>query len=229
MATPVAQQAQPISSTPPPALLGRRVGLTCLVVAPLLGVTEAAISPLRDSSTAADLAAIDANRGVFVLSVLVGLLGTVLFVPAFVWLAQACVGRSPVAARIGGAVAVISMMGFTGVRAIQGVELQAVQNGLPTDTAAGLIDDMSGNPIGVVVLLMFLGGTVVGVVSLAVATWRARLARPASVLLLAFPLLDLGLAGKAGTVLAHVVLFGALCWFAVSQAGRSGRVGHASS
>ncbi len=64
------------------------------------------------------------------------------------------------------------------------------------------------------VLLLFLGGAVVGTVSLAVAAWRAGFPRVPAVLLALFQFVDLGLPGHTGTVVAHTVLLVALAWFA---------------
>ena len=204
-----------------PSLLGRSAVLACLVLAPALEVIETITSPLKDTSTAADLAAIDAHRGVFVVSVLCGLAATALFVPAFLGLARAGVARSPIAARIGGGVAVVSMLGFAGVRAVQAVELETVRQAMPTHTAAALIDGIASNPIGVVVMVTFLGGSVVGTIALAVATWRAGLPRVPAVLLVLFPVIDLAAGGHVGTIASHVVLLVALSWFAVALRERT--------
>jgi hypothetical protein len=204
-----------------PALLGRRAVVAALVAAPVLELVEAVSSPLKDTSTAADLVAIDAHRGVFVFSVLVGLAATALYVPAFLGLARACADRSPVAARVGGAVALVAMLGFTGVRALQAVELETVRQSMSAHQGAKLVDGFAGNPLGVVFLGAFLGGSVVGTIALAVASWRAGLPRPAAVLLAAFPVVDLLARGHTGTIGSHAVLLVALTWFALALSGRA--------
>lgn len=158
-----------------PALIGRRATVLCLVLAPLFEVVEALLSPLRGTSTAADLRGIAGHQGLFVVSVLVGLLATLLYVPAFLGLATRCVGASPVAARLGAAFAVWSMMGFMGVRMAQAVELQAVRDGLDRGDTARLMDHLVANPIGAASLVLLLAGSAVGLVALAVAGWRAGL------------------------------------------------------
>jgi len=178
-------------------------------------VIEAVLSPLKGTTTSADLGAIELAQGRFTIAVICGIVATLLYVPAFLGLANACLARSPRLARFGGCVAVASMAGFMGVRMMQGVELQAVRDGLDRHTAAELVDHVASNPIGIVMLALFLGGTVIGVVSLAVASWRAGLPRPAVVLLLVFPFVDLAAKGHAGAVVSHVVLLVALTWFAV--------------
>jgi hypothetical protein len=115
----------------------------------------------------------------------------------------------------------------------QAVELQGIRDGLGVGQVARLVDGLSTNPIGAVMLVMFLGGTVLGVVCLAVAMWRARVApRPAVVLFLAFPFVDLLVRGEMGVVVSHTVLLAGLGWIgltlmrpswtAASVAGRDG-------
>jgi hypothetical protein len=190
-----------------------------LVAAPLIELVETLLSPLTDGSTADDLRAIAAHQSVFVLSVLVGLLATILYVPAFLALARLTWNRSPRLSAVGGAVAVLSMLGFMGVRMVQAVELQAVREPLGIQKSAALVDSAATNPIGAVFLLLFLGGSVIGVGCLAIATWRAHVApRPAVVLFLAFPFVDLLMPGRLGTVVAHAVLLAGLGWIGLAAA-----------
>jgi hypothetical protein len=190
-----------------------------LVAAPLIELVETVLSPLTDGSTADDLHAIAAHQSVFVVSVLAGLLATILYVPAFLALARLTWNRSPRLSAVGGAVAVLSMLGFMGVRMLQAVELQAVRKPLGIQTGAALIDSAGTNPIGAVFLVLFLGGSVIGVVCLAVATWRAHVApRTAVVLFLAFPFVDLLMPGHLGTVVAHAALLAGLGWIGVAAA-----------
>ena len=198
------------------ALIPVRAAAVCLVVAPSLEVLEQILSPLTGGSTTADLAAIDQHQGIFVTSVLIGIAATALLVPALAGLGSACLDRSPRLARTGTAITVLSMMGFFAVRMAQGVQLQAVRNGLDRHTAAALVDDLSGNPVGGTILAAFLLGSVVGLVLLAVAAWRTGLPRPAAVALGAFPFADLALQGHTGTIAAHVLLLGATSWMAVA-------------
>jgi hypothetical protein len=134
------------------------------------------------------------------------MVATALFVPAFLGLGRACVDSAPWLARVGTAVAVLSMMGFMAVRMVQGVELQLVRDGADPATGARLVDHLSTNPVGAPLLIAFLGGSIVGVVCLALASARAGFSRAAAVALGVFPFLDLALQGHAGTIASHVVL-----------------------
>jgi hypothetical protein len=208
----------------PRRLLGTRAVVALLVLAPALEVLEQVLSPLSGRSTASDLAGIAARQGAFVASVLVGMVATVLYVPAFLGLASRCLPVARAWARVAAAFAVLSMLGFMGIRTAQSVELQTVRSGVDRAAEARLVDGLSANPVGAVLLVMFLGGSVVGLVSLAVACWRAGLPRPAVALLGAFPVLDLALPTHAGTVVSHAVLLVALAWLATGLAGARNEV-----
>lgn len=211
----IAVDLAPQSTTSAP-FLGRPIVLVCLILAPALEVIESVISPLVGTSTSADLTAIGAHRSAFTISVLVGLLATIVYVPAFLGLAASCATRSPRLARIGGTLAVVSMLGFCGVRMLQAIQLQLVNDRVASNVAAALIDHTGANPIGLAFLIMFLGGTVVGTLSLAAAAWRTGLAKPAVVLLIAFPFVDQAIPGHLGSIASHVVMFVALTGLAVS-------------
>jgi hypothetical protein len=196
-----------------PTSRSRSLLAAVLIAAPVCEIVEAVLSPLRGGSTTDDVRAIALHQSAFVATVLIGLLGTVLYVPAFLGLAGVIAGRSPVLAIVGGGLAVLSMLGFAGVRMAQGVELQAVRDGMGTAQVARLVDGVSSNPIGGVLLVLFLGGSLVGAVCLAVGVWRARVAPwPAAVLFLAFPFVDLLAPGQLGAVVSHVVLLAGLGW-----------------
>ena len=211
-------------------LLPTRVVVVLLVVAPVLEVLEQLLSPLASSSTRADVEAIAGHQAAFVASVLVGAMATMLYVPAFGGLAARCLGAAPRAARVGAAAAAVSMTGFMGVRALQAVELQGARSGFPTATTTHLVDHVISTPVGAVVLVMFLGGSVVGLVGLAVATWCQGLTRVGTVLLAVFPVVDLLVPTHAGTIASHALLLVALTWLArdLAQSPRSGAADRAA-
>jgi hypothetical protein len=195
-------------------LPGRRATAVLLVVAALGELVEAAFSPLRGGSTADDLRHIAAHQGLFAVTVLVGLVSTLLYIPGFLGLADACRVRSPRLARVSGWLAVGAMCGFVAVRMGQAVELQTVRDGLSIDSGAALVDHVTGNPIAAPLLVLFLGGGLIGLVTLAVALWRAGFPRPACVLLACFQLIDLTVPSRL--LVSHLLLLVALAWCAVA-------------
>jgi hypothetical protein len=197
-------------------LPGRRATGMLLVAASLLELTETLLSPLANASTSAEMARIAAHQGQFTISVLCGMVAVLLFGPGFLGLANICASTVPRLGRFAGWVAAFSMTGFFGVRGIQAVQLATVRDGLDHATAGKVIDDAGTNPLGALVLVLFLGGALVGTIALAVATWRAGLPRIPAVLLGLFQLVDLAAPGHAGTLLAHTLLLVAFAWFALA-------------
>jgi hypothetical protein len=195
-------------------LPGRRATAVLLVAAAVLELAETLVSPLQGGSTASEMTLVAAHQGRFTVSVLCGMAAVLMYGPGFLGLADSCVGRTPRLARFAGWTAAVSMTAFFGVRAIQAVQLATVRQGLDHRTAAKVIDAVGANPLGITVLVLFLGGALVGTVSLAVATWRAGLPKVAAVMLGVFQLVDLALPGHLGTVLSHTLLLVALGWFA---------------
>jgi len=188
----------------------------CLIIAPLAEIVEAVLSPLTGGSTADDLSGIAAAPDRFVASVLIGLLGTCLLVPALLGLAHRASERSPRLALVASAAVVVSLLGFAGVRMAQAFELQLATGTLARGDAAVIMDGAVGNPIGSTLTLMFLGGNVIGIVVLVIALWRSRrVPVGALILFVLFPVVDLALHGHVGPIVSHVVLLAAMSWMAV--------------
>jgi hypothetical protein len=107
------------------------------------------------------------------------------------------------------------MSGFTAVRALQGVELEAGRTrGFTLAQAAALSDATTSNSVGATILVMFLGAALIGMPLLAIALWRAGMPKVAVVAVGAFQLLDLALPGRIGSIASHVVLTIALAFVA---------------
>lgn len=202
-------------SHPSARLLSPRAIAGFLVLAAACDLLESVISPLTDSTTAADVSAISAHQGRFVLSVLIGLVGTLAYLPGLLGLAAITVRRAPWASRIAAGLALVGLAGWVGIRLGQAVELQGIRDGLPRSTTAGLIDHLGGNPIGSPITLVFLVGTILGMIAFGVAVWRAGLPKPAAVLLVLFPFADTGLEGFGVSPYAHALPLVAFTWIAV--------------
>jgi hypothetical protein len=193
-------------------LPGPRLTAALLVAAAVGTVAEQALSPLDGSSTPRDLDAIAAHQGVFTLSVLIGLVATILFLPGFLGIAQVCRARSPKVAGAAGWLLAFSMAGFVAVRLGQAVELATVTTHADRATVATAIDHAGNNAIGAPILVMFLGGALVGLVLMAVAGWRTGLPKVACVLLAVFQPVDAALPEHPFPlgVVSHLLLLAAL-------------------
>ena len=189
----------------------------CLIAAPLAETIEQALSPLTGGSTPDDLAAIAARPERFLLSVLIGLIGTALLLPALLGLAGLGSDRSPKLSLLASIAIGTSSLGFAGVRMAQAFELQLATGGLPPAQAADQFDAAVGSPIGLALTIAFLGGTVIGVVLLAITLWRShRVPIGAVILLVLFPVIDLALPTHPGPVISHLVLLGSMGWMAIT-------------
>jgi hypothetical protein len=197
-------------------MLGTGTLAVLLVLGALCDTVESLISPLTSSTTYADVTAIAHHQDRFVLSVVIGVAGTALLLPALLGLAARTFPRAPVASRVAAGLVCLGLPGFMAIRMGQAVELQGVRDGLPRRTTADLIDHLSSNPVGAPIMVFFLGGTVLGLLALAVATWRAGLPRPAAVLLGAFGILDIALEEAVPSWATHLLLLAALGWLAVA-------------
>jgi hypothetical protein len=204
-----------VMSPQPTRLLSPRAVAVFLVLAASCDLLESVISPLTTSTTAADVSAIAAHQGRFVLSVLIGLVATLAYLPGMVGLAATTVPRAPWASRIAAGLALVGLSGWMGIRMGQAVELQGVRDGVPRSTTAGLIDHLGSNPIGSAIVLVFLAGTMLGMIALAVAVWRAGLPKPAAILLVIFPIADTGLESFGVSTFAHALPLVAFGWIAV--------------
>lgn len=200
-----------------PVLPGRRATGALLVLATIAEIIEEALSPLKDTTTSADLGAIASHTERFEVSVLIGMVGTLLFIPGFLGLANICAARTPRWARISGWLMVAVMVAFAAVRMSQAVELQTVRDGIPRGTSAHLIEHIFLNPIGLPLAIIFLAGQVVGLILLGVTVWRAGFSRVAAVLLGVFPVADKvseTVVGAHGPVISHTLLLLALATIA---------------
>jgi len=197
-------------------LLGTTAVAVLLVVAAALDTLEQVLSPLTSSSTRADVLAISQHQARFEVSVLVGVLATALFLPGLLGLAARTAERAPVASRIAAGLFCLGFPGFMAIRLGQAFELQGVRDDLPPSTTAHLVDHVSSNPIGMPILIFFLAGTVLGILALGVAAWRAGLPRPAAVLVAAFGIVDNVTEGVVPGWLSHLVLLVGLGWIAVA-------------
>jgi hypothetical protein len=202
------------------SILPRRRTLTVLLLlAPTLELVEAVTSPLRDGSNRSELDRIAAHQGLFEVSTLCGLVATFLYLPMFLGLADACRAASPRLAGFAGWVLATSMAAFVGIRTVGAVQLQAVRDDLDRGDVAALLDHLAGVPTAALTFVLFLGGALVGLISLGVLVWRAGLPKPAAVLLIAFQFVDL-VPGRWSGVASHALLLVALAATAWALAHR---------
>ena len=134
--------------------------------------------------------------------------------------------------RLAAVAAVALTMAMTGLAAIHGVELAArlVAQAGHTDAAVAILDGTGFGIPGIVLFVMFLGGALVGTVTIYVAMWRSPyVPRLAVALGAAFLVLDLG-AGLG--VIGHIAALASglvLAWAVLSGHVRTPRPGRGPS
>lgn len=182
----------------------RRGAVASLLGAPLLLLAAHLLQPAHGTSTADEVAAQAAHTGAYNASTIVGLLATLLLVPAVVVLAGLLDDRW--SGHIGGALALGGVVGLTFlVGTGVGATTIAAHGG---SAAVALTDALERNPaFGVGVGLMLLGWTF-GLITLAVGLWRAgRIPTWAAACLAAAPLVPAFAGGRAGVAAGFLILF----------------------
>lgn len=154
----------------------RRAAAVSLIAAPLLGLPTSQIWPDNPIDPADRLGVIAENSGRYVAANLMTVLMIVLFVPAILGLVHLLRGRKPRLSHVGGALAGLGIVGWSGVTALTSIEVEMAK---AADRAAmvDLAERFQSSVGPAVFLVMFLLGLFVGLIVLAIGLWRAGLVR----------------------------------------------------
>ena len=148
----------------------KMVAGACMVLAPLFLLVAAVIHPSMGTSSLSQAAAIASDPDVWYLAHLIGLVSIVLAVPAVLGLMHMLREKQVAAGHVGGGLALLGLLSFTGIVAI---EMTLWQAGTPAQTAVLIdrIEDTAGImiPFGVVSF-----GFGLGMVALAAGLYGAR-------------------------------------------------------
>jgi hypothetical protein len=152
----------------------KMVAGACMVLAPLFLLVGAVIHPTADTSALSQAAAIATEPDAWYIAHLLILASIVLAVPAVLGLMHMLREKQGAAGLVGGGLALLGLMAFVGIVAIEMVFWQA---GPAVQTAALIdrVDDTAGImiPFGVVSL-----GFGLGVIALAAGLYAARVVSP---------------------------------------------------
>ena len=157
----------------------RRLGSgLCMIAAPLTLLVGALLHPDSGDSASAHLAAIATDPGRNYASHTAILVGLALFLGVILGLVHLLRDRAPVAANVGGALAILGLFGATSIVAVDGIAFS--QMGQPEANAAEMaalldriMESAGARAIAVIGALSFLLGMLV----LAYGLWRARAVR----------------------------------------------------
>jgi hypothetical protein len=215
MSTVILQQRRPDTSSHPFAGRTRWVAAALLVTGALLQVVEFLLDEsVNDSAAHVDYWA--HHLGPIGVSMSVGLAAVPFLIGSFAVMVALAWVRSPRLAWTAGSFLACAM---TGLAAVHGFEMAAygLLRGGDQAAAVTVIEASDLGLPGIVFFVIFLGGVVLGVLTISVALWRSPLVpRIAPVLLVAFLVLDLAGRGvishllglAAGVVLAWAVVTG---------------------
>jgi len=183
----------------------------CLIAAPLVILIQEWIAPeIGGEGEARDvLATIAENPGRYQAAAFLGLLAAILLIPALLGLVRLLSRGKVVLGHVGGALALIGAVGFACNNVFNFLYLQMVEGGADLGEMIALRERVKGSVGLLTIELMFAGGLLLGLVLLAIALWRGRVApRWASVLIVVFVVADFFLSGngKVFDLIVHALL-----------------------
>jgi hypothetical protein len=148
----------------------------CLVLGPALFFLGVVIRPHGVDETGSELLAYARDGGAAVqLHDLVLIAATFLLVPAFVGVMHLLRHRAPLLGYLGGGLALMGLVSFLGVVALDGVALEMVGHGTAqADMAAVLDQAMHRDPIVITMTMVFVVGHIAGTMLLGIGLYRAQ-------------------------------------------------------
>jgi hypothetical protein len=184
----------------------RWIAALLLLIGPLLQVVEFVLEePANDN--AARVAYWIANTGRVQVAMASGLLAVPFLIGAITVIVLLTRGRSP---RLALVAAAFMACGMAGLAAIHGVELGAYSLAVSGNRQAA-VSVLNGNNLGLeggVLLALFLGGAVLGTLTLAIAVWRSPLVpRVVTVFIVAFAVLDFAVGQGVISHIANLIGF----------------------
>jgi hypothetical protein len=178
----------------------------CMVVAPVLFLVSAIVSPKLSTDGSDQLGYIAGHVDRWYISQLAMLVGLVLFVPAILGLVHMLRERYGRSGDVGGGLTLIGTMAATAATGVGFVLWQAAKPGLDNGQMGGLADRLfdSGGILGVVFVPTML--IAIGMIVLAYGLYRAHVVHPVSALCLGVGAmcLTIGLGPAASVALAIV-------------------------
>jgi uncharacterized protein DUF4386 len=154
---------------------GRTLTGLCLIVGPLMFVIASAIGPdVDDDNKVKELANVAANKGSYLLGAILFLVGSILVLVASIGLIRVFANRRVTLGQIAGGLLVVGSAATVAFYAFETVEYEMVNiSGLDRAQMAKLLDKGQEANSGIPIFLMFVVGIVIGLILLAIASWRS--------------------------------------------------------
>jgi hypothetical protein len=178
----------------------------CMVVAPLVLLAAMVIHPASDMDEAAQVATIADNLDAWYVAHLLALISIVVMVPAVLGLMHMLREREVAFGHVGGGLALLGLLAFTGIVAMELVMWQMAGAG-NTREAVTLLERLNDTAGIVIPFVVFSFAFSLGVACLAIGLYRARAVQS-----------WMAISAAAGAVLFGVAIGGALNWLAIVAA-----------
>lgn len=210
------QASTPVIRPRVSSLFGPTAVGIALLIQPVAGFIEHLLDPKSGTVVADHIAAIASNPDRRLASILIGLLATVLFVPVALGLAHLVRPGAPRLGLVGGALALIGVVGYSAMHGADIVFLEMVKHDVSQIPTTQIVEGFESSTGGASVLALFLIGMLLGTLLLALALWRTRSApRLAAGLIILFLVIDAvgAIAGiKPVNLVAHSMLIVGSGW-----------------
>jgi hypothetical protein len=198
---------------------------TTLFLAPVFAVASSVVAPAFKSDTREQLASIAAHPDRWYWFTLLLLIGSILFVPALLWIAELVRSRSSRLAEIGGALAVLGAVIAVGDVMTQFVSWQMVSGGADQAQMAALLDRFEN--AGGASIVFTVGGLsiLIGCVLLTIGLIRDQLAPAWAAMGLSLAVLvnivAFSAASNAGVLASWILLLVSMGALAARRSGRA--------
>jgi hypothetical protein len=184
----------------------KSVAGACMVVAPLVLLVAMVIHPASDMNEATQVATIQDNLDAWYVAHLLALISIALTVPAVLGLMHMLREREVAFGHVGGGLAMLGLLAFTGLVAMELVMWQMAAGG-STREAVALLERLN-NTAGIVIPFAFVSfGFALGLACLAVGLYRARAVQS-----------WMAISTAAGAILFGLAVGTAMNWLAVVAA-----------
>ncbi len=178
----------------------------CMVVAPLVLLAAVVIHPASDMDEATQVATIADNLDAWYLAHLLALVAIALMVPAVLGLMHMLREREVAFGHVGGGLAMLGLLAFTGIVAMELVMWQLVGAG-ETAQAVALLERLNETTGIVIPFVLVSFGLSLGMASLAIGLYRARAVQS-----------WMAISVAAGAVLFGAAIGSAMNWLAIVAA-----------
>jgi hypothetical protein len=178
----------------------------CMVVAPLVLLAAMVIHPASDMDEAAQVATIADNLDAWYVAHLLALVSIALMVPAVLGLMHMLREREVAFGHVGGGLAMLGLLAFTGIVAMELVMWQLAGAG-ETAQAVALLERLNETSGIVIPFVLVSFGLSLGLACLAIGLYRARAVQS-----------WMAISVAAGAVLFGVAIGSAMNWLAIVAA-----------